>query len=151
MVDDIRWPLIISPKKPSQTFEAPVLQLQVIDGDSLKLLLDTGFGGREQPHCRLLGIDAPEHNTNAGLLVADIVHKWCKARIASLEWCSEELDKYGRSLGDLIGGPESLVNYLFKRGLAKSYNGEGRRSWSQEELDHVEAIAKTILMNSNSI
>lgn len=146
MVDEIRWPLIISSKKRPQTFEAPVLQLQVIDGDTLKLLLDTGFGGREQPHCRLLGVDAPEHTTNAGLLVADIVHRWCTARIASLEWESEKLDKYGRSLGDLTCGPESLANFLCIYGLAKEYSGDGRRSWSQDELDHVELIAKTALM-----
>lgn len=133
--------LLISAKKKPQTFSAPVLQLRVIDGDTLKLLLDTGFGGREEPHCRLQGIDAPEKNTEAGRLVMKCVWDWCAIRIDKLEWDSEELDKYGRSLGDLNAGFESLSNFLVARSLAKQYDGEGKRHWEADELEAVEEKA----------
>lgn len=137
--------LLISAKKKPRTFSAPVLQLRIIDGDTLKLLLDTGFGGREEPHCRLLGIDAPEKNTEAGRLVMKCVWDWCAIRIDKLEWDSEELDKYGRSLGDLNAGFESLANFLVARSLAKQYNGEGKRSWEADELADVHERAMSHL------
>ena len=82
--------------------------IEVIDGDTVDLLIDLGFGVHVKERCRLYGIDAPEMPTDAG--------KAAKAYLESLIGASSELfvatrkmtrkpkertDKYGRYLAVL--------------------------------------------------
>ena len=82
--------------------------IEVIDGDTVDLLIDLGFGVHVKERCRLYGIDAPEMPTEAG--------KAAKAYLESLLGASSELfvatrkmtrkpkektDKYGRYLAVL--------------------------------------------------
>ena len=128
-------------------FEVPVIAFKTIDGDTLDLLLDLGFGVRYQVHGRVQGIDAPEKNTVAGGLVLQITSRWAVQGQTSLRWRSLQLDKYGRSLGELIygGTREPLSDYLLNAGLAKAYSGEGKRTWDANELALVEEKARKIL------
>ena len=85
--------------------------IEVIDGDTVDLLIDLGFGVHVKERCRLYGIDAPEMPTEAG--------KAAKAHLESLLGATGELfvatrkmtrkpkektDKYGRYLAVLYGG-----------------------------------------------
>ena len=85
--------------------------IEVIDGDTVDLLIDLGFGVHVKERCRLYGIDAPEMPTEAG--------KAAKAYLESLIGASSELfvatrkmprkpkektDKYGRYLAVLYDG-----------------------------------------------
>ena len=85
--------------------------IEVIDGDTVDLLIDLGFGVHVKERCRLYGIDAPEIETDAG--------KAAKAYLGSLLGASIELfvatrkmtrkpkektDKYGRYLAVLYDG-----------------------------------------------
>ena len=82
--------------------------IEVIDGDTVDLLIDLGFGVHAKERCRLYGIDAPEMPTEAG--------RAAKAYLESLLGASSELfvatrkmtrkpkektDKYGRYLAVL--------------------------------------------------
>ena len=82
--------------------------IEVIDGDTVDLLIDLGFGVHVKERCRLYGIDAPEMPTEAG--------KAAKAYLESLIGAAKELyvatrkmtrkpkektDKYGRYLAVL--------------------------------------------------
>ena len=82
--------------------------IEVIDGDTVDLLIDLGFGVHVKERCRLYGIDAPEMPTEAG--------KAAKAYLESLIGAASELfvatrkmtrkpkekaDKYGRYLAVL--------------------------------------------------
>ena len=82
--------------------------IEVIDGDTVDLLIDLGFGVHVKERCRLYGIDAPEMPTEAG--------KAAKAYLESLIGAARELyvatrkmtrkpkekaDKYGRYLAVL--------------------------------------------------
>jgi endonuclease YncB( thermonuclease family) len=51
--------------------------VRVIDGDSLVVVMDTGFGGRQEETLRLLHVRAPELNQPGGP----------QARMFLLEWC----------------------------------------------------------------
>lgn len=53
--------------------------IRVIDGDTLVLLIDQGFGGRQEEHIRLLGVSAPELRQPGGV----------EARQYTLDWCSQ--------------------------------------------------------------
>ena len=85
--------------------------IEVIDGDTVDLLIDLGFGVHVKERCRLYGIDAPEMPTEAG--------KAAKAYLESLIGAARELfvatrkmtrkpkektDKYGRYLAVLYDG-----------------------------------------------
>ena len=82
--------------------------IEVVDGDTVDLLIDLGFGVHVKERCRLYGIDAPEMPTEAG--------KAAKAYLESLIGAASELfvatrkmtrkpkekaDKYGRYLAVL--------------------------------------------------
>ena len=85
---------------------------EVIDGDTVDLLIDLGFGVHVKERCRLYGIDAPEMPTEAG--------KAAKAYLESLRGAAtgelyvatrkmtrkpkEKTDKYGRYLAVLYDG-----------------------------------------------
>ncbi len=120
----------------NRIFTVPIEDLRVIDGDSLDLLLDLGFSVRIQRKCRLNGIDAPERSTEAGQLVADVV-KRALVGFAKVEWSSHRIDKYGRSLGDLITDGKPFSAFLLDNGFVKSYHGETKRVWSPDELADV--------------
>ena len=85
--------------------------IEVIDGDTVDLLIDLGFGVHVKERCRLYGIDAPEMPTAQG--------QAAKAYLESLLGCfpgqcpifistikakkapKEKADKYGRYLAIL--------------------------------------------------
>ncbi len=51
----------------SRTLEHPITAIrEVIDGDSLRLVLDLGYRIEYVVYCRLDGVDAPELTTGAG-------------------------------------------------------------------------------------
>ena len=92
------------------TYQAKLIE--VIDGDTVDLLIDLGFGVHVRERCRLYGIDAPETPTEAG--------KAAKAHLESLIGAAtgelfvatrkmtrkpkEKTDKYGRYLAVLYDG-----------------------------------------------
>lgn len=89
--------------------------IEVIDGDTVDLLIDLGFGVHVREKVRLYGIDAPEMLSEAG--------KIAKAYLESLLGATNELyvatrkmvrkpkektDKYGRYLAVLYDGISAL-------------------------------------------
>ena len=93
--------------------------IEVIDGDTVDLLIDLGFGVHVQERCRLYGIDAPEMPTEAG--------KAAKAHLESLLGAARELyvatrkmprkpkektDKYGRYLAVLYDGSHTVDMFI---------------------------------------
>lgn len=84
------------------------LAVRVIDGDSLVMVIDAGFGlhvhgnGNEGAHIRLLGVDTPERNEPG----------WAEAKAFTAAWLAEaddqpwplliatmKADNFGRYLG----------------------------------------------------
>ena len=117
----------------------PVLDAAPYDGDSVYLLLDTGFSSRRYDLCRIMGVDAPEIRTEAGRLVKKLVAKWVERRGPLMFLCHKHRDKYGRPLGSLYpeaNNEASLSNFLINSQTAKEYQG-GRRSWDHNELQAV--------------
>lgn len=50
--------------------------VRVVDGDSLYVECDTGFGGRQEEEIRLLGVSAPERYQAGGLESRDFMTAW---------------------------------------------------------------------------
>ena len=100
------------------TYQAKLIE--VIDGDTVDLLIDLGFGVHVQERCRLYGIDAPEMPTESG--------KAAKAHLESLIGAAtgelfvatrkmtrkpkERTDKYGRYLAVLYDGGGNVDMFI---------------------------------------
>jgi micrococcal nuclease len=99
--------------------------VRIIDGDTVVLDLDLGWHTwRKGEHVRLAGVDAPERTDRA---------RWAEARQfierllppgTEVLLVSEELEKYGRTLGRiLLRDGRDVGAELVKAGLAIPYAG----------------------------
>ena len=90
--------------------------IEVIDGDTVDLLIDLGFGVHVKERCRLYGIDAPEMPTAQGQaaraylesLIGTATGELFVATRKMTRKPKEKTDKYGRYLAVLYDGPHSL-------------------------------------------
>lgn len=102
---------------------------RVIDGDTIKVDIDLGFGIVTSQIVRLLDIDAAETRT------LNLVEK--EEGLKAKEWLQNELskegewiietkkdDKYGRILGTLylVGEPVTVNEKILNDGFAEPYN-----------------------------
>ena len=138
-----------------ETFDCPVVSFTVVDGDTQHIVLDRGWRVTQGITTRLEGVDAPEKNTGAGLLVAKIVEQWlasiCQTKYR-LRWLSRDIDKYGRSVGTFVDREhpaESLSDYLIRTKLARPYDGKAARQyWTDSELSAVVKIADGLIQKT---
>ena len=90
--------------------------IEVIDGDTVDLLIDLGFGVHVKERCRLYGIDAPEMPTEAGKAAKAYLESLIGAATGELYVATrkmtrkpkEKTDKYGRYLAVLYVGADNL-------------------------------------------
>ena len=86
--------------------------IEVIDGDTVDLFIDLGFGLHIEQRCRLYGIDAPEMPTEAGKAAKAYLESLVGAATGELFVATrkmtrkpkEKTDKYGRYLAVLYDG-----------------------------------------------
>ena len=103
---------------------------KVIDGDTIDVDIDLGFGITISHRVRLKGIDAAETRTK------DLKEK--AEGLAAKEWVKKELSregewiiettkeyKYGRILGTLylVGDPVTINEMMLNEGIAEPYSG----------------------------
>ena len=102
-------------------YEYKCKMVKVVDGDTVDVDIDLGFGVwmRDQ-RIRLYGIDTPESRTSDdkekvyGLAAKDFVVKWTNAGDLSLKTFKDDRGKFGRILGEIwYGGKHNVSNYSF--------------------------------------
>ena len=110
----------------------------VIDGDTIDVLADLGFGVKMECRLRLVGINTPESRTKnleekalglaAKEFLVDVI-----AESDSIEFLSHERGKYGRVLATLYSvkrGEKTDINQLMvQTGHAREYHGGKREPW----------------------
>lgn len=125
------------------SYNARVLLPYAIDGDTIKVLIDLGWRIQHTVSLRLNGVDAPElvgvseTHRRAALNVKQAVSDWTTAAVSmgEVRLISDQLDKYGRSLGDLVSDKMgSLCAWLSGIGLVRLYPGNARSLWTEEDL-----------------
>lgn len=107
--------------KPSYAYEAVVER--VIDGDTIRAVIDVGFGTQVREKLRLRGLDCPEIETEEGKLASDFVKARLKPGSGILLKTTPSGDKYGRYVADVYfadpkGREVYLNNLLLGEGLA---------------------------------
>ena len=111
----------------------PAEVYQVVDGDTVDLDLELGFGVVLRQRARILGLNCPEKNTEAGKTAVAFVRTWmdaCNDRV--LVDAAEKREKYGRLLVRLYpqDGMGCLNDQLLAEELATPYDGAGPREGS---------------------
>lgn len=114
---------------------------RVIDGDTFVCDIDLGFGiWLVDQHCRLHGIDTPEHDTPEGKKCILEAKFWFDDAVNRLEKFSivvqAKADKYGRRLVQVRTdrSPCTLNEQLVKDGHAVPYSGGNKKeAWSKEK------------------
>lgn len=119
---------------PGFTFRAAALK--VVDGDTVDLLIDTGFRTYKTERIRLVGIDTPEMNSRveadrvlalaaknklAELLKIDLIG----ANLSTVTWnlliVTSKSDSFGRWLAEIFVDGVSVNQKLIELGLAEEY------------------------------
>ena len=103
---------------------------RIIDGDTVDLEMDLGFGITLSQRVRLKDIDAAETRTKDLKEKAEglMVKEWLEKELSKPgEWIIETTkdDKYGRILGTLylIGEPVTVNERMINDGIARPYLG----------------------------
>ncbi len=137
-------------------YEYRVQVIKVVDGDTVDVNIDLGFGvWLNKQRIRLFGIDAPESRTRDldekryGLMAKD----YLKERLADGAILKTRLDKkgkYGRILGEFLvleneGHPQfevpvNINEEMIAKHLAVSYHGQ-----SKEDIKQAHLINRTFL------
>ena len=101
---------------------------KVVDGDTVDLDIDLGFGITITQRVRLKGINTAETKTlNLEEKAKGLVAKeWLKTELSKKgEWIIETFkeDKYGRILGTLylVGDPVTINERMLNEGIAKPF------------------------------
>lgn len=128
-------------------YQFPVLSFDVLDGDTVAVVLDQGFACTISQSCRLYGIDTPEHSTEAGQWVAKVLEERLKACPEKSLTCeSIAQDKFsGRFVGILRVVDESINDWLLENELGKPYLGKKKELWTEEELDAIVLRCKDLV------
>lgn len=102
--------------------------VKVVDGDTVDIIIDLGFGLSKKERVRVAGVDTPEVRTR------DDKEKALGADASQFakEWFAEEGEiivrtdkdgKYGRMLGTFFRGNECYNKRLVDEGFAFAYHG----------------------------
>ena len=129
-------------------YEYKCKMVKVIDGDTVDVDIDLGFGVwmRDQ-RIRLYGIDTPESRTSDdqekvyGLAAKDFVVKWTNAGDLSLKTFKDDRGKFGRILGEIWYGEKHNVNQLLvDNHHAVRYHGQSKDDIAEEHLKNRELV-----------
>jgi micrococcal nuclease len=113
--------------------------VNVVDGDTLDLLVDLGFNVHHNIRVRLHGINTPESRTTdikekeLGLKAKDYTKDWiARHPVVFVSTVKDKKEKFGRILANIYSDETknvSLNDSLVDAGYARVYNGEKRTGW----------------------
>ena len=112
-----------------------VIIQRIVDGDTVRVMIEDAVGVRETPRLRLLDIDAPERGQPGSADSRDALADKVFRRRVSLE--SEGNDRYGRMLGRIYLGERDISREMVREGYA----------WVRRPLGggHSEALEESLL------
>lgn len=123
---------------------------RVIDGDSMDIDIELGFGVvLKNQRIRIAGIDTPELRTRDerekqfGLKAKTFVIDWCADKVFELIVnMNNERDKFGRILGDFcdVDGIR-LSKALVDAHLAVLYEGQSKEEITKKHLENFDLLS----------
>lgn len=129
----------------SERFWYGATVLDVVDGDTVDLMIDLGFKIHHKIRVRLYGVNTPESRTKdlaekeMGMKAKQFTKDW----LTSHKWVyvntiPDKNDKYGRILAriyssELVNDPKTacLNTDIIQAGYAREYFGVGDKTWTE--------------------
>lgn len=117
--------------------------LKVIDGDTVDVDIDLGFGvWIHKERVRFMGIDTPETRTRDkvekifGLVAKEFVLQYLPVgSVQTLKTFKDETGKFGRILGDFVlDDGRFLVETMIDKGYGVAYHGQSKNDIEQQHL-----------------
>jgi endonuclease YncB( thermonuclease family) len=104
----------------------------VLDGDTFEVIIDLGFGVKQEFHLRLDGIDTPELSTEKGKKAKEFVRELIEGNSVILT--DEGPEKYGRARAkvELMDGSD-LTELLIEKKIGIEYHG-GKKTQTFAQL-----------------
>ena len=143
------------------TNEYDVTVIKVVDGDTVDVDIDLGFGVcLKDERVRIMGIDTPESRTRDK--VEDLFGEAAKARLKELMKHGGKLittenkhgedmkGKFGRILGDFIVDDKFVTSYLIDEGHAVEYHGGAKADVDAAHLKNRKRILKEGLVDQKA-
>jgi micrococcal nuclease len=129
----------------SQRFWYGAKVLNVIDGDTIDLMIDLGFNVHHKIRVRLFGVNTPESRTKdlaekaMGLKAKSFTKDWLDGHSwVYVNTIPDKNDKYGRVLAKIyssedIQAPSTacLNTDIIQAGFAREYYGVGGKTWTE--------------------
>lgn len=119
--------------------------MDVIDGDTVDLMIDLGFNIHHKIRVRLFGINTPESRTKdlaekaLGLKAKDFTKDWLtRHNWVYVNTIPDKNDKYGRILAKIYSSEDvsatttACLNVdIVQAGYAREYFGVGDKTWTE--------------------
>lgn len=136
-------------------FEYRCAILGVVDGDTVDVDIDLGFGvWLRNERVRVMGIDTPESRTSNE--VEKLFGLAAKKRLAEIlgeksilrtQKPGKSDEKFGRILGDFVIGEKTAAGILIEEGHAVPYFGDAKQNVQDEHAINREKILNLGLVN----
>jgi len=136
-----------------QNNEYDVVVIKVVDGDTVDVDIDLGFGVTlTDERVRIMGIDTPESRTRDK--VEDLFGEAAKARLKELMANGGKLittedrkgedmkGKFGRILGDFKVGDRKVTDILIEEGHAVAYFGGSKEEIAMKHMANREKLLR---------
>ena len=121
--------------------------VKVIDGDTIDVDIDLGFGvWLKKERVRLVGIDTPESRTRDleekkyGLAAKEFLIKWTGAGELRLKTQKDTTGKFGRILGELWTFDTNINQKMIEEHHAVAYEGQSKEEIEEQHLANRERV-----------
>jgi len=134
-------------------FEYRVKIKRVVDGDTVDVDIDLGFGvWLTNERVRLYGVDTPESRTRDkvekiyGLAAKDFVKKFCDDKVGMILKTKtyDSKGKFGRIMGELWRitdyADKSVNEYLIEKHHAVPYYGQSKKDIQEQHIKNREVL-----------
>ena len=115
--------------------------LRVVDGDTIDVDIDLGFGiWMHKERVRLLGIDTPESRTRDleekkyGLAAKEFLTKWVTSGGLTIKTTKDARGKFGRILGELWCFNTNVNEKMIEEHHAVEYHGQSKEDIAEEHI-----------------
>ena len=128
-------------------FEYKCKLIKVVDGDTIDVDIDLGFGvWLRNQRVRLYGIDTPESRTRDleekkyGLAAKDFLIKWTGAGELTIKTHKDERGKFGRILGEIWTFKTNINDKMVYEHHAVPYHGQSKDEIEKQHLENREKV-----------
>tara|TARA_B100000900_G_C20304626_1_gene603624 strand:- start:264 stop:698 length:435 start_codon:yes stop_codon:yes gene_type:complete len=140
-------------------YEYRVKILRIVDGDTVDVDIDLGFGvWMHRERIRLWGIDTPESRTKDPIekVFGNYAKDYVKDQmpIGSMQTMRTQKDKegkYGRILGEFIMDGVSMNKTMVDKHIAVGYSGQSKDDVEAEHLANREHLLENGTINRDDI